>query len=192
MKVTLIASTSNALDVLIYTKGTRLHMSADGMERVAAMSLEEKMKELAYMKNTIQSSWEFVDFTFAIEGVTRAFTHQLVRHRVGTSFAQQAQRVVEMTDFDYLATGSCSPSIVEGENTTHTSDWEMGDEVDVMHGDLEDIYRDTMHSIARGYKGLLDNGAKPQDARGVLPTNILTNIVFKANLRTLHDMALKR
>lgn len=187
MKVVLLSYTPNALDLLLFTKNTRLTMSPDGLAEVAAWSDEKKAAELRYMRNTIQSSWEFCDFTFAFIGVTRAFTHQLVRHRVGTSFAQQAQRVVNMEGFEYLVTGEEMTGRPD-ENTTLHSDQEINwDE-----SSAAAVYAGTMNTISKAYGTLLDKGVKPQDARGVLPTNVLTNIVFKANLRTLHDMALKR
>lgn len=173
MKVTLINYTPNALETLIFTKNTRLKMSPTGLQDIIDnWSEQKKYDELEYMKDTIQSGWEFVDYVFAIEDVTRAFTHQLVRHRVGTSFAQQAQRAVDMGGFTY----ETGPSIKYGDN----SNW------------LNEVYDGAMESINVAYQNLVDGGAKGQDARGVLPTNIHTNIVFKANLRTLHDMALKR
>lgn len=169
MNVTLINYTPDALETLIFTKNTRLRMSATGLDEIRAWPEEKKAAELKYMKNTIQSSWEFVDYVFLISDVTRAFTHQLVRHRVGTGFAQQAQRAVDMSGFTY----------------------ETGDSI-ADHFDRKLEYDDIMSMINFGYQKLLGLGAKAQDARGVLPTNIDTNIVFKANLRTLHDMALKR
>jgi flavin-dependent thymidylate synthase len=168
MKVTLINYTPNALDTLIFTKSTRLSMHAGLMDEIAAWPLEKKMAELEYMRNTIASSWEFIDFIFMIEGVSRAFTHQLVRHRVGVAFAQQAQRAVDMTGFEYIT----GPSIGEGGNKS--------------------LYDRTMSNISNSYNQLLEAGVNKQDARGVLPTNISTNICFKANLRTLSDMGLTR
>jgi len=195
MKVTLLTATPNALDVLLYTKNTRLQMTGTGLAEVAAWSPEKKADELRYMRNTIQSSWEFVDYVFAIEGVTRAFTHQLVRHRVGTSFAQQAQRVVNMEGFDYLATGAVS---AEGDSDTVNAgeltraNYDRYPDPRAIEGSPANVYDWTMDRINAGYEALVERGVKSQDARGVLPTNICTNIIFKANLRTLHDMALKR
>jgi thymidylate synthase ThyX len=83
VNVTLINYTPDALETLIFTKNTRLRMSATGLDEIREWPEEKKAKELEYMKNTIQSSWEFVDYVFLISDVTRAFTHQLVRHRVG-------------------------------------------------------------------------------------------------------------
>jgi len=168
MKVTLLKYTPDALETLLFTKQTRLKVNPNAMDEVAAWSDEKKMSELEYMLNTIKSSWEFIDYIFVIEDVTRAFTHQLVRHRAGTSFAQQAMRVVDMSGFSY----------------------ETGDSIDTEEA-LE-LYGDGMDEINDCYQDLVSAGVKPQDARGILPTNIHTNIVFKANLRCLHDMAQTR
>jgi len=161
MKVKLINYTKDAKDLLIFSKKTRLKMSADNFEEIKNLPEDEKVKELDYVFGTIGSSWEFIDYIFLIEGVSRAFTHQLVRHRVGVSFAQQAMRVVDASNFDYIETGSAKG-----------------------RGD----YKKTMMEINNGYRGMLEDNVHPQDARGVLPTNICTNILMKANLRTLSGL----
>lgn len=172
MKVTLLSYTPDALNLLLFTRSTRLQMSLTGFEEVMSWPEGKKYEELEKMRNTIQSSWEFIDYIFTIEDVTRAFTHQLVRHRVGTSFAQQAQRAVDMSGFTY----ETGPSIQKSNSI-----------------DAEYEYDGVMKEINRVYKNLVDiYKINPQDARGILPTNIHTNITFKANLRTLHDMGLKR
>jgi flavin-dependent thymidylate synthase len=168
MKVSLVSYTHDAVELLIFTKSTRLTMAPGLMDEIKGWSAEKKQAELDYMRGTIQSSWEFVDFVFLIEGVSRAFTHQLVRHR-HNSYAQQAQRAVDMSGFEYVT----GPSI-EGNPF------------------LKTIYDAAMQDDSTTYNALVNNGANRQDARGVLPTNISTNIVVKANLRSLHDMALKR
>lgn len=175
MKVTLIDCTGfsssdhmYAADILIFTKNTRLQMSASTLEDVKSKPLDWKMKELEYMSNTIPSSWEFVDYTFMIEGVGRGFTHQFVRTRTG-SYAQQSMRVTDMSEFDYV---------------TPDKIYEMPD--------LTEAYTAAMQAINDFYHMLIDLGAEIQDARGVLPTNICTNIVAKFNLRTLAEMAQKR
>jgi flavin-dependent thymidylate synthase len=186
MDVQILTYTADALNVLLFTKQTRLTMDAETFDGIGSWDDVRKSEELAYMRNTIQSSWEFVDYVFAITGVTRAFTHQLVRHRVGTSFAQQTHRTVDMEGFHYLATGedlACGRESVE-------RDTSYPDSLDGVNP--ANVYDRTMRAINDGYGEMLSLGVKPQDARGVLPTNILTNIVFKANLRTLHEMALKR
>lgn len=169
MDVKLISYTQHALELLLFTKGTRLHMDPMGLEEVASWSDERKQEELNYMLNTIRSSWEFVDFVFTINDVTRAFTHQLVRHRVGTAFAQQSQRTVDMSGFDYVTTGSIAAD-----------------------GFLRGIYETSMEETNKSYRSLLSFGAQPEDARGLLPTNVCTNIVFKVNLRALSHMCGER
>ena len=159
MKVTLVSFTQDADSLLIFSKKTRLNMSPAGLEDIKAMADEQKAEELRYVFGTIGSSWEFVDYVFLIEGVSRAFTHQLVRHRVGVSFAQQTMRSVDMSEgFEYIETGKC-----------------IGNKV----------YRDTMGLIKDQYAALVRQGVDIQDARGVLPTNIATNILAKFNLRSL-------
>ena len=161
MKVTLLSYTQDAVDLLIFSKKTRLNMTPEGFDKIKHMTIDSKQDELEYIFGTIGSSWEFVDYVFLITGVTRAFTHQLVRHRVGVSFAQQAQRVINMSDFEYISTGGCQDN---------------------------PVYDDTMVEIADAYGVLIDEGVHPQDARGLLPTNIKTNILMKCNLRTLSGL----
>jgi len=162
MKVEMINFTELALETLLYTKNTRLQGSQSFLD-VCSMHYDEKMKHLEYMKDTIQSSWEFVDYTFEISGVTRAFTHQLVRTRTA-SFAQESQRTIDAHQHEVINTcdeHSRAYTLYASENMIN-------------------------------YKDLLDRGVPVQDARGLLPTNISTSIIVKLNLRTIHDMGLLR
>ena len=159
MRVDLIYYPADAARLLVFSKKTRLLRSVADYQAVLDMPQEQLSAELDYVFKTIGSSLEFVDYVFLISGVTRAFTHQLVRHRVGVAYAQQSQRTVDVSDsFDYLATGLCK--------------------------DLPQ-YHSAMAAIKQAYAACIDSGAHPQDARGLLPTNTLTNILFKVNLRTL-------
>lgn len=157
-----------AASMLIFAKSTRLNMSAGLFDTIMAMSEEKKIEELQYIANTIPSSWEFVHYSFLISGVTRAFTHQLVRTR-NASYAQQTMRMLGMDDFTY----STSKAIADSP-------------------DKNNIYKQAMGSINTAYKCLLAMGAKPEDARGILPTNINTNILMSINLRNLVEMIRKR
>src|SRR6478609_7610290 len=98
-----------AAKLLVYTKSTRLEQGEDTRMKIFAMDEDELMGEIGYIANTIRSSWEFVDYTFQIRNVTRAFTHQFVRTRTA-SYAQQAQRVVDMGHFENLV-----PATVAGD-----------------------------------------------------------------------------
>lgn len=180
MKVSLIDYTGcgnpdplYAARVLVFTKNTRLNMTSSNWAFFADMSAAEISDQLAYMADTIPSSWEFVDYTFSIEDVTRACTHQMVRTRTA-SFAQQSMRVTDMSGFNYMVPNKFS-SVESREQHEQYS-----------------VYAQTMDYIKQGYQTLIALGASEEDARGILPTNILTNIVGKYNLRTLSDLVKSR
>lgn len=157
-----------AAKLLCYTKATRLEQGEEGFARFLAMSAEEIKPQLEYIAGTLRSSWEFVDFQFQINGVTRAFTHQFVRTRTA-SYAQQAQRVVDLSNV-----GVAMPDTVAA-NPTARAAWEQACQV-----------------IKEAYADMQAAGVPNQDCRGIVPTNILTNITAKINLRTLADLVGKR
>jgi len=161
MKVELMSYTPDALTLLLRIKNTRLSHHDDP----AHWSDAKRQEHLEYMRDTIKSSWEFVDYVFQIEGVTRAFTHQLVRTRTG-SYAQQAMRVVDARNQPV----ECPPSIAN-------------------KPELADEWNAGVAESMRCYGELIDIGAPIQDARGILPTHSTTSILAKFNLRTLHEMA---
>lgn len=162
MKVELVSYTPDALELLLYTKNTRLQGIED-MEGIKALSMDEKLEHLAYMRDTIKSSWEFVNYVFKISGVTRAFTHQLVRTRTA-SYAQEAMRVVDASKSEWMTPPNAS-------------------------ADVADIFDQGIIASINSYKELVELGLPRQDARGVIPTNICTSIMMNANLRTMHQMA---
>lgn len=168
MDVKLISFTPNAVDVLLFTKATRLNMTPALLQEIADWPEERKMEELAYMADTIPSSWEFVDYTFLVQGVSRAYTHQQVRTRAA-SYAQQSMRVVDMEGFSYIFTerNKTDPRAME-------------------------VLESTLNAIQYGYSRLRELGQAAEDARGILPTNVSTNIVCKFNLRTFCDLAKSR
>ena len=168
MKVKLINSTSDAVNLLLFTKNTRLMNDEDAYDKVSKWDDEKKQAELDYMLQTIRSSWEFIDYTFDIRDVSRGFTHQFVRTRQA-SYAQQSQRTVDMVGFTYY-----TPERIYKDETANV------------------IYDDAMRMINEKYQELRSLGIPAENARGVLPTNIHTNIVAKFNLRTLSEMAKSR
>lgn len=104
---------------------------------------------------------EFCDFTFHIEGVSRALTHQLVRHRLA-SYAQRSQRYCDEEGFDYVL----PPSI--------NKDW-----------GARDKYQHFMEECGRLYADLRESGISAEDARMILPNACETVIEMKMNLRSL-------
>ena len=169
MKVTLLRHTVDAENILIFTKSTRLNMRPSLMKEIRELPYKEKLEQLEYMANTIPSSWEFVDYTFLVEGVSRAYTHQQVRTRAA-SYAQQSMRVNKMADFDFVM----PDRIAENEEAVRA--------VDQLLDHIKIAYRYLNETL----------GLPAEDARSILPTNIATNIVCKFNLRTFVDLAKSR
>ena len=137
MKVTLLSYTPDALELLLFTKQTRLTQSPGLLAEIKGWPEERKMAELKYMLGTIQSSWEFITYVFDIDGVSRAFTHQFVRHRQG-SYAQQSQRTVDMSGFEYI-----TPSALKN------------------NADAEAVYIGAMSGINHDYQALREYGVDP-------------------------------
>ena len=162
MKVKLIDYTQDALTLLLYTKNTRLKSELT-IDQINDWQESKRLEHLAYMRDTIKSSWEFVNYTFEITGVTRAFTHQLVRTRNGR-YAQESMRTVD----------------VRNAEVTHT---------DPMSNEHWRLWRPAVHNTMVTYGKLIEAGMPPQDARGILPTNVCTSIIAQFSLRTLHEMA---
>lgn len=104
---------------------------------------------------------EFCDFTFHVEGVSRALTHQLVRSRLA-SFAQRSQRYCNEDEFEY-----CTPRSIS-----------IKDDAAVIYKELHEKIRDT-------YKALVNTGVPKEDARFILPNSCCSTIEVKMNLREL-------
>ena len=103
---------------------------------------------------------EFADFTFHIEGISRALSHQLVRHRLA-SFAQRSQRYCGENGFKYVI-----PPTIKQNNMV-----------------LQ--YENLMDTLAEWYQYFQDNGIPNEDARFILPNACETQIEVKMNLREL-------
>ena len=158
--------TWHAADVMIFTKQTRLNLTSGLMKEVKAWDAAKKQQELDYMAKTIKSSWEFVDVTFLISGVSRAVAQQITRTRTA-SYAMQSMRVTDASSF----------GVVEGEKL---------DEQQRM------AYRAAVDSSKFFYTELVKMGVALEDARGILPLNTECNIVCKYNFRTLTDLVKAR
>ena len=169
MKVTLLDYTGahhpdvwHAAHLLIFTKNTRVKMTPNGLTEIANWDPVKKFAELEYMANTIRSSWEFVSYNFLLEDVTRSFTHQLVRTRQA-SYAQQTMQILDVRGF----------AVEQPKLKTQAG--------------LE-AWEDAIHTSRLAYSEMIEAGESVEDARGLLPHAIHTNIVVKMNLRTLVDL----
>ena len=116
-----------------------------------------------------ESPLEHVKFTFAIEGVSRALTHQLVRYRIA-SYSQQSQRYVQEADFEYVV-----PPSIASDEAMHKEYLCVLDKVKDSYNNLIKMFNE------KGIEGEKAN----QDARFVLPQASETKIVVTMNAREL-------
>jgi thymidylate synthase (FAD) len=138
------------------------------MERVEASDQRPFLEKLVDMGHL--SPIEHASFTFAIEGMSRACSHQLVRHRLA-SYSQQSQRYVGMEDgFGYIV----PPSI--GADPVLKERFEF-----FMEG-IQEFYNELVQAMkAQGIEG----ESAYEDARFVLPNAAETKIIMTMNAREL-------
>ena len=101
VKVTLLNYTPNPEKTV--AMAAKLCYSPSGIEDIREGLTEEKTASFIEMLADLghASPTEHVSFTFGIEGISRACSHQLVRHRIA-SYSQQSQRYVDGTKFDFV------------------------------------------------------------------------------------------
>ena len=101
MKVQIIAHTPNPEEVV--AQAAKLCYSQVGVDGIMEKLTPEKIEKFVDHLATIghESPLEHVTFTFAIEGISRACSHQSVRHRLA-SYSQQSQRYVKLDQFEYI------------------------------------------------------------------------------------------
>ena len=105
--------------------------------------------------------------TFHVSEVSRALTHQLVRHRIGCSYTQRSQRYCKEDQFHF----------------TYLN-FPMENEEDVLV-----VYDHAMREIQKAYDALIKLGCKPEDARMILPNACHTEITVTMNFRALRHFA---
>ena len=153
MNVTLIQSTPNPIEMI---------------SQIASICYDSKPESALGLvkhlyKNGHDSVFEHVVFTFKIEGVSRACSHQLVRHR-HCSFTQRSQRYCSEDGFDFVT----PPSIDFG------------------------MFRNDMEDISDWYVAYQQQGVPNEDARYLLPNACTTSLYLTCNLRELIHIANER
>ena len=108
------------------------------------------------------STLEHASYTFAIEGVSRALTHQLVRHRLA-SFNQQSQRYVTYNE---------KPEFILPES--------------VVKAGSKEKFKEAVNAAFKAYHELVEDGVPAEDARYLLPNACETKIIVTMNMRELH------
>ena len=133
---------------------------------------DEKQQALVrkVMESGHGSTIEHVNFTFAISGVTRTLSHQLVRHRAGTAFDQQSQRYVSFKGRDNY---TIPDSITKGD----------------LPDDLAGRFQRAVDENLDLYGQLLQAEVPAEDARFIFPNAMQTNLIMTVNLRQLIHMS---
>jgi thymidylate synthase (FAD) len=165
IKVSLLSHTPNPDDVV--TASARLCYSDESAMDILEHTNEKTKKGLIkhLFKSGHTSTFEHASFTFAIEGISRNCSHQLVRHRVA-SYSQKSQR--------YNTESFSDDNVIYPEPIKKASD------------EIKQLYYSSFKRSFDDYQKLLDMGIKKEDARYVLPHGWETKIVVTMNARSLH------
>lgn len=135
-----------------------------------------------YLKNTLAkgdgSIFEHASVTFAFLNVSRVFTHELVRHRVGVAISQESMRYVRVTDVGM---------------------W-LPDELDAVQkavieecvGLTEDFYRNLEETFDWDKMTMPQKKAATSALRRIIPDGIATNIIWTTNHRNLRHVLEQR
>ena len=186
MKVKILAHTLNP--ELLVASAAKLCYSKTGVEGIQENLNEENIEKFVSMLSSINhhSPLEHVSFTFAVEGISRACSHQLVRHRIA-SYSQQSQRYVKLDKFDYII----PPAIENNEFAKEIFLNAMEYEKKAYNAIIEELMNEyiassgfSLATIPKKEYSRLEKLAI-EDARYVFPNACETKLVFTMNVRTL-------
>jgi thymidylate synthase (FAD) len=175
------SDTNNPAQQLVEFAGRLCYLSFGKGSGVAGghKSIEGRTSNKEYIDNLMAvkhgSVLEHAVFTFLFEGISRALTHELVRHRAGFAYSQLSQRYVDESNIAFVL----PPEIDRG--TAAFEIWK-----DACENALES-YRQLLAEVAEQVadepKATLRRKRARQAARAVLPNSAETKIVCTANAR---------
>ena len=174
MKVELIAHTDQ-LEKLV-AASAKLCYSSTGVDQIMEGLSPDKTQNFIDMLMDLghESPIEHISYTFAVEGVSRVLTHQLVRHRIA-SYSQQSQRYVRLDQFDYIV----PPSIEKDPKAKR---------IFIEHMEAsQKAYESITEILKSKYEGKGAEKKAIEDARYVFPNATETKIVVTMNARSLHN-----
>lgn len=155
MDVQIISATKRPLEVISIAAGTSYGKDNFSEKRVWTC-----------WNNGHMSVFEHAVFTARIEGISRACSHQLVRHRMA-SFVQESQRYCKID--------------------TESNDWYVKpDWFKDFTENGKDVFEQHMKAAANRYNAALKLGCKPEDARYLLPEATKTSLTMTMNVRELY------
>lgn len=133
-------------------------MSSEKVEKLLSRIIEEGH----------WSVLEHASFTFGIEGISRACSHQLVRHRLA-SYSQQSQRFANESGFNYII----PPKIKQEKKALEK-------------------FEKFIEESRKNYSELIELGIPKEDSRFVLPNACETRIAVTMNARALYNFFERR
>lgn len=142
-----------------------------------------------YLKNIIDqghfSVLEHASATFYIDGVSRNFTHELIRHR-HLSFSEVSQRYVDVSKYRVVLPPALRQTIEDGKY--------FDEEYDPVTGTYGQDGTDAQYQYAAVMEELADlpRKAARQAARFALPGGLETKILVTGNMRAWRDVLIKR
>lgn len=166
-EVKLISKPENILKT-VYTACRTCYSAMSPIDINESANDEEKMMSLIskVISSGHYSTIEHVQISFAISNVSRACTHQLVRHR-HMSFSQKSQRYVkEKGEFDYII----PPTILKND-------------------ELCEKYKAFMKNVSDFYLEMTEKEIPAEDARFILPNAAASSMVASLNLREMIHLA---
>mgnify|MGYP001582283036 CR=1 FL=1 len=162
MKVKLLRHTADS-ELLCGTAASTTIKSGKPSEILAKIDAETAKRKIRQVTGFGHASViEHASFTFSLEEVSRAMTHQLVRHRIA-SYTQQSQRYVTYDTIEKYVT----PPSIAG------------------NSDAEKVFDEVLEKISEAYQQLLRMAVPKEDARFILPNAAKTNIIVTMNAREL-------
>ncbi len=181
MKVTLLTLTENALKTAFtairtcYSPNQQDYVWNQEWDKYVENNNDHIRLVNQIVNHGHTSTLEHIQFTFAINDVSRSLLAQLTRHRIGFSYSVQSQRYVKLESdsksggFDYII----PPSILQVESSRK-------------------LFEEYMEHTQNIYDQLRANGIVAEDARYILPNAATTNITLSCNLRAFMDLYSKR
>lgn len=132
-----------------------------------------------------ESPLEHVSFTFGIEGISRACSHQLVRHRIA-SYSQQSQRYVDLNEtYKYI-----TPPNIKNDEKINNFYEDINNMIFEKYKELTKMLEDKY--ISEGLDKKSSNKKAIEDARFILPNACETKIIVTMNVRSLHNFFKER
>ncbi len=187
MKVILLSHTPDPEKIV--ATAAKLCYSSSDIESLMDGLDPEKTKKYIEMLVSIghESVLEHVTFTFGIEGISRACSHQLVRHRIA-SYSQKSQRYVNENGFEFIT----PPAVKECPEAEAEYD-RLISEITEGYAKIADILTEK-HKAEFMKDGLDEKTAASkarklanEDARFILPNACETKIVVTMNIRSLFN-----